>query len=79
MSQPQLRELGKIESILCFSTITQWPNNTVWRAIIDENGDQLTKSTRFFEDIDLCEGDLVNTFKKLQKQSHDHVMGELEY
>jgi hypothetical protein len=75
----QLRELGMIETIRCFSRITQWPNGTVWRAIVDSNGEQLTKSVRFFEDIDLCEGDLVNTLKKLQKQSHDHVMGELEY
>lgn len=75
----QLRELGMIGTIECFSTITQWPNNTYWRAIIDTNGDQLTKSTTFFEDLDICEGDLANTFRKLQKQSHDHIMGELEY
>jgi hypothetical protein len=75
---PDMKELGKLWGIDCYSKFVE-ENGRVGRIMIDGNGDTLTKSTKSFDSVDLCQGDLTNAFTKLQKLSKDHMMGELEY
>ncbi len=79
MSDVQMKKLGKLWSVECFSKFIPEEKNMRSRVIIDDNWDALKKSTKYFEDIDLCQADLTNNFTTLQKLAHQHMMSELEY